>query len=986
MANVVSDEVYNQLKQMYWWNASKASRAKAQLEIASASDYDKMIKQLNSQYGSSTSSSTPKTTTTSTPTPKSNTVTETYRWQVSDGTSNMNSMSQTAAKSNSRDFQVGTGDVAEMPEQPKVSSVKQPAQDNFAKSWNSLSSAQQQAALTKKGMLDYVNSKWLTVKKEETPVATTTKPKQTTYTTPKQQEWDYQDNSQARMDEIARNLNWFRQTNPELFQDPSTFYGFFIDGKGRSQDQIDYLWSYYDRVKKYSKYDDMPASSLWEWLADGSVPQDYLDYIKWVDPQKYQEILSYKQDWEDRIKNESYLEDLSSMAWFEWWESEPSSIQYGKWNWIWLDENGDWIDDRRYHAPTEEELQLSQEDSEYEAEKLKLKNAYKWLQDDLTEQYPDADLSTIMVLTSDRGTKIQKALDTISVAQTKTQWRLAYLQNERATMDKAWADSIAQLQKNLWMYYQYSPEWIAELAQAQYWATNITLDQADSWTETQKQMALQNVLDWYYDKYWDIIQRSEQQVINDVIAYAKEKWIWLAQALQENFVQPLQSKPWFAQLNATTSDAISWTKIWEDADWNAIYGFVDTYNKTVTPYWNASSSWISTTYDTSTRPWKANTVKEIVSYDWTDDLGWAVSDIYNKFKWQNYWECWYLVNDYYKAVTWDSNNLITGTFKDRKGLFTKNTPSVWDIVLFDWTNSPTASDKMKTYWHVALVEWMDDTGIWVVDANWDWNWTVDRRHINYNDALYQDRVYWFYTIPEWDRQDTAVVDMWYINTPEAINAFEEFNKLWSKWLDTTAKQKRAKELFALLGTDENGFKRMADAYWDDQNAQQAEKNIEMIDKLLATADDLPDIKMRSRLWTPNSYWTLRNQADWWYWTLATAAIESMDEEELAAYNKWASDYDMLMANLMYDKYKEIKSTWWTFWSMSNAEWDNLKQAASNLKFNQDVKTYRENLEALKKEFQNLKWYGAWKASTKKSLGWANKTSTMNSLLDRFSSY
>ena len=39
--------------------------------------------------------------------------------------------------------------------------------------------------------------------------------------------------------------------------------------------------------------------------------------------------------------------------------------------------------------------------------------------------------------------------------------------------------------------------------------------------------------------------------------------------------------------------------------------------------------------------------------------------------------------------------------------------------------------------------------------------------------------------------------------------------------------------------------------------------------------------------------------------------------------------------------------------MSNAEWDNLKQAATNLKFNQDEDTYRANLEALKKQFQNL---------------------------------
>jgi hypothetical protein len=36
---------------------------------------------------------------------------------------------------------------------------------------------------------------------------------------------------------------------------------------------------------------------------------------------------------------------------------------------------------------------------------------------------------------------------------------------------------------------------MAEKAQAQYAATNIALDQADNGNETQKQMALQNVLD-----------------------------------------------------------------------------------------------------------------------------------------------------------------------------------------------------------------------------------------------------------------------------------------------------------------------------------------------------------------------------------------------------------------------------------------------------------------------------------------------------------
>jgi hypothetical protein len=42
--------------------------------------------------------------------------------------------------------------------------------------------------------------------------------------------------------------------------------------------------------------------------------------------------------------------------------------------------------------------------------------------------------------------------------------------------------------------------------------------------------------------------------------------------------------------------------------------------------------------------------------------------------------------------------------------------------------------------------------------------------------------------------------------------------------------------------------------------------------------------------------------------------------------------------------------------MSNAEWDNLKQAATNLKFNQDEETYLNNLRALRNEFQNLATY------------------------------
>ena len=45
--------------------------------------------------------------------------------------------------------------------------------------------------------------------------------------TPQQQQWDYQDNSQARMDQIADNLDKYTITNPDLFKDYDSFYNFF---------------------------------------------------------------------------------------------------------------------------------------------------------------------------------------------------------------------------------------------------------------------------------------------------------------------------------------------------------------------------------------------------------------------------------------------------------------------------------------------------------------------------------------------------------------------------------------------------------------------------------------------------------------------------------------------------------------------------------------------------------------------------------------
>lgn len=59
---------------------------------------------------------------------------------------------------------------------------------------------------------------------------------------------------------------------------------------------------------------------------------------------------------------------------------------------------------------------------------------------------------------------------------------------------------------------------------------------------------LNNVLNSYYEKYGSLIMRSQGQVVDDILRYAKEKGVSVAQAMSENFIKPLQNKPQYKTL------------------------------------------------------------------------------------------------------------------------------------------------------------------------------------------------------------------------------------------------------------------------------------------------------------------------------------------------------------------------------------------------------------------------------------------------------
>lgn len=842
--------------------------------------------------------------------------------QKQDNLNQLNAMSSQAAQANSRDFQVGTWDVAEMPQQQEI--VSPARADRLAKSWSNLTYEQQQDRLSRTAWLkDALAKRGITVKPQPTQTTqpkTTTQQRTTQPQTPKQEQWDYQDNSQARMDQIANNLNGYRQTMPQLFDDWTAFYNFFIKDKGRSQDQIDFLWDYFNRVQKYGKYDNMSPDALWTWIANWDIPEDYLNTLKSTDPQKYQEVMAAKQNREDTIKNESFLNDAATMAWIEWWESEPSSIQYGKWNWIWMDEDSNGIDDRREHYASEEEQWYQKQIADLNAANLDIDNTVKHTYEDLVKAYPWATKATLMAMAQDRNSDLLREKENNLVELTRLQGYVWYMQDERQEMNKAGADSIAQLQKNLWMYYDYSPQWMAERVQAQYAATNVTLDQADSGNETQKQMALQSVLDDYYDKYGSIIQRSEQQVINDVIAYAKKNWVWLSQALQENFVKPLQSKPEFATLSSGRTITNWWTDKWsvetiKDANGNDLSVMVNQATwETRLMNGNAYTWWTSwtTSYGKS-----YNVVSPTELVDWLSNfVSWYEI-------WDKWWQCWAFVNNWLKSMGVADSNIYDNS-KESK-LWSKNEDAnasaqtgwvaIWkpEVLTWDWAK----------YGHVGFVvqdNW--DGTVKVLDSNgtknpqtWKYDETVWVRDVP------KSSLYWYFNPSQWIWTawwaDDGEWDLFSAKVLSWIPTQLRNTDVEKKWYLDIAEKQRAKWL--------SSFETAMSIMWFDitnnsplaQNTKQKILDATMAqwDEIVFNSAVLSSMAQAINKWDyEKALLTLENQlgsfmskSDWWDLSRSTVS-------------QWIKAIDSLNWIKWYKNY--AKWAWNTVADLIGAEWKN----------------------------------------------------------------
>jgi hypothetical protein len=561
----------------------------------------------------------------------------------------------------------------------------------------------------------------------------------------------------------------------------------------------------------------------------------------------------------------------------------------------------------------------------------------KRLKEDLTNQYPDADLSTIMILTSDRWNKIQRALDTLAVNQTKVQWSLKYLQNERATMDDAWQNTINELQKQYWMYYDYSPEWISKLAQAKYAATNVTLDQADNGTDAQKQMALQNVLDWYYEKYWDIIQRSEAQVINDVMALAKQKGISLSQALEENFLKYLRQKPWFSQLSSAQTEPYV-VKVWDvaykynpDTDtFDIIWWSSVSWGWTVGAWWYQFSEAEVRTWDTI-----GNDINSIGHILASDD--WLRVWTYHNEK------NWYTYNVYADREDWirATENLL------RKGYYGMSLQDAAQKWIWQWKDISGAKKVIQSKW-LWLNDKLSDANVRkFIEAIWTWEWTLK----------------WWQSLDDWAKSwKNDFSEYKQIPTTEADDQNQKFSNLtW--WNNDWYSNSLIKDYELYISdpskvskTDiESKYSPLWMTYYDFTTQAQnyartwmKDKYVNSVSSSLEAAIELYEYinwaKSGVTLWDLFTKWVFAFSDGW-------NAQEGLANKALA-YIPWTkqkdakSYFDALNNRETLQKLIETKAQWATYWAMSEWEWKLLASAANLLDRNQSWATFQKNLEDL----------------------------------------
>lgn len=792
-----------------------------------------------------------------------------------------------------------------------------------------------------------------------------------------QQTWkpDYQANSEARLNEMKGNLDHYFATSPRMFSDRDTFNKMFQYNERESEAQKQLLDSYWkrkedmDRASQYTSWE-----SINNWLKNWQITTDQLNLIKEYDPEAYRKWQQLQEEEiQKRIVNwivpplmsdiATQIQEMINNLWIQAQDALDIEWIYNDtmervWAYQTLTDANNTVKQieavnnkitsitSRYAASTWGTVS----DALAAARMQKALAPYQQQMQGLQYQYQDysnlysqksataLQAANVRALQANENQRIwNQKCQALGFATSAMSYRTPEQQAQLQLQTLQAQNEMQLLQQSrlndLNRYNQYATAKLNNQLQNE--LTDLSVED-----ENQLRANLNNILSDYYKNYWDIIKRSQAQVVDDVIAYAKKNWISVAQALTENFITPLQNKQEYKNKIATNyaapkSDTSVWySKItinWKDY---LISGW-----KIIDPASIGIGGGAGTTSAKS-----YNIVAPEVMEWWIDAFAASVE------QGQSYWQCGKFVNDYLVAIgatSKDDRYFGNEDVSTRAKRCNQQTATKWVVAVFNYNH---LSDDWINHGHVAIVtQTYKDWSFDVIESNYpSWQTVNKKRHIEANDSA----CLWFINPSLW-----ASSSQWY-NTKEPYSWVSKYTSTWKEvnagwWITSLEKSfdrwekltdTQRKDLYASYWVDMSELDEMRGRYMDYVETKQ------MVDSLL----DVKERAMKLKEWAEKDtnkdlkWWMDIDIANQWYAGFWQNMFTS--DKTISSIQEWKALYDNLMSNAWFQKYLDMKDKWAQFWIMTDSEWNKVDTSVAPLKREQKDALFLQNLNSM------IDWY------------------------------
>lgn len=523
---------------------------------------------------------------------------------------------------------------------------------------------------------------------------------------------DYQMESEARDNEIINNLNSYKVSNPEFFRDRETFNRSFNYGvrNARQQAVLDSFWIRKQDSDKISNY--TTADSISEGIKNADLTKNQLNLLR----EQYPDL--YKQ-WQDkereitnlRIVNKTVPTDPTDTAHLFNNLVEKLNLQSGQpHNFV-----KRWEDALEKYAITRDsERLMKMQDQIYNTYdqigslESKIRAQSSWASESLIQARIQKATSSMyghaQALQQGYSTILQGRSQNIALASQDLQ-ALAQQANEDQrifnqklsglgfAMQTASFETPEQKRARDFSYREKTQNAQIDLKRKEKeMEAEVSSSMYDlSVTDPKKLRSnLFNTLSSYYKQYGNIIQRSQSGVVDDIINYAKQHKVSIAEAMRKNFIEPLQWKAEYKKLM------------------NKEYGISNERPKDTIGKWDGQD--VILRYDNNGRLSivGANSWSSSSGYQWpaytpvsTERMQAWLQQILAQGDGSKWGQCGYFVNNYLQGL-W-IGRLFTDPISAKKTVVNSSTPTIGSVAVIDRSDNPNSSEAQKKYGHVGVV-------------------------------------------------------------------------------------------------------------------------------------------------------------------------------------------------------------------------------------------------------------------------------------------